>query len=136
MTHSDKQKETSKRPHLRIVPSSSTEEAANQPADPSSSSASTTSSTSIEDTSEPQVTSKRTKAERAEFLTELQEYLDMILDAAHKDQIHGIAFITINGDYSTTGTAYTQSCAYDSHLTIAGIETLRYRFMRNLLEDH
>lgn len=79
--------------------------------------------------------SKRTKAERDQFLTELEEYLDMILEAAHNNQITGIAFITINEDFQSSGTAYTQSCDHASHLTIAGIETLKYRFLRDFVGD-
>lgn len=80
------------------------------------------------------MSSKRTKAEREQFLSELEEYLDMILDAANRDQITGIAFVTINEDYQTSGTAYTQSCENASHLTLAGIETLKYRYMRDFME--
>jgi hypothetical protein len=133
MTRSDKQKGTSGRPHLRIVQSSSTDATENPQDEVSSSSDSTTSSTSTDTGSEQP--GARTKAEREEFLSELQEFLDLILHAAHDDQITGIAFITINGDHSTTGTAYTQSCKYDSHLTIAGIETLRYRFIRTFMDE-
>lgn len=134
MTHSDKQKGTSKRPALRIVQSLSTEEVEKLQEEASSSSASTISSTSTEATSSiPD--GRRTKAEREEFLEELAEFLDILLDAAHKDHITGVAFVTINNDETTTGTAYTLSCKHASHLTIAGIETLRYRFMRDFMDD-
>lgn len=79
--------------------------------------------------------SKRTKAERQAFLDELEEYIDVILDAANKDAITGIAFVTINEDYQTSGTAYTTSCEDASHLTIAGIETLKYRFLRDFMDQ-
>lgn len=79
--------------------------------------------------------SKRTKAERDQFLTEVSEYLDMILEAAHSDKITGIAFVTINEDYQTSGTAYTRSCEDASHLTLAGIETLKYRYLRDFMAD-
>jgi len=135
MTPSDKQKATSKRPNLRIVHSSSTDAQESPQGEASSSSDSTTSSTSTEATSEPQATSSLTQAERQEFLDELQEYMDVIMKAAKDNKITGIAFVTINEDEATSGTAYTTTCEFASHLTIAGIETLRYRFMRNLMED-
>ena len=135
MTHSDKPKETSGRPHLRIVQSSSTDAPANPQDEASSSSASTISSTCIEDTSPDTASLKRTKAERQQFLEELEEYIDLILDAANRDQITGIAFVTVNEDYQSSGTAYTTSCENASHLTIAGIETLKYRFLRDFMDQ-
>ncbi len=87
------------------------------------------------DTSSDTVSSKRTKAEREQFLQELEEYLDMILEAANTDQITGIAFVTINEDYQTSGTAYSQSCENASHLTLAAIETLKYRYLRDFMAD-
>lgn len=56
------------------------------------------------------------------------------MEAAKDGKITGVAFITINDDESTSGTAFTKTCEYASHLTIAGIETLRYRFMRSFME--
>lgn len=135
MTHSDKSKPTFQRPVLKIVASSSTEEAANPQEDPSSSSASTTSSPSTEDTSFDTASSKRTKAERDHFLSEVEEYIDMILEAANNNQITGIAFVTINEDHQTSGTAYTQSCENASHLTLAAIETLKYRYLRDFMAN-
>jgi hypothetical protein len=79
--------------------------------------------------------SKRTKAEREAFINELEEYIDLILEAANNDQITGIAFVTINEDHQTSGSAYTTSCDCASHLTIAGIETLKYRFLRDFMEQ-
>lgn len=81
------------------------------------------------------MSSKRTKAEREQFLTELEEFIDLILDAAHRDQITGIAFVTINEDIQSSGTAYTQSCDNANHLVIAGIETLKYRYLRDFMAD-
>lgn len=81
------------------------------------------------------MSSKRTKAERQQFLDELEEYIDLIMDAAHRNQITGIAFVTINEDYQSSGTAYTTSCDCASHLTIAGIETLKYRFLRDFMDQ-
>lgn len=132
--HSNNAKPTSARPHLRIVDASYLEEIESLPLTASSSSGSAISSPSTDPTSLHEGTSKRTKAEREDFLEELTEFLDIILDAAHHDQITGIAFITINEDETTTGTAYTVSCKHASHLTIAGIETLRYRFLRDFMD--
>lgn len=79
--------------------------------------------------------SKRTKAEREEFLEELEEYIDLLLDAAHNNQITGVAFVTINEDYQSSGNAYTSSCDNASHLLLAGIEVLKHRFMRDFLDQ-
>lgn len=81
------------------------------------------------------MSSKRTKAEREHFLSEVEEYIDMILEAAHNDQITGIAFVTINEERQTSGTAYTQSCEDASHLTLAAIETLKYRYLRDFMAN-
>jgi hypothetical protein len=135
MTHSDKQKPTSKRPDLRIVQSSLTDEAESPQAEASSSSDSTTSSTSTEPTSPPSTETEEARQEREEFLKELDEFITILRDASQSGQITGIAFITINDRENTTGTAYTMSCKYSSHLTIAGIETLRYRFLRTFMVE-
>lgn len=61
--------------------------------------------------------------------------MNVIIEAAKENKITGVAFVTINEDEATSGTAYTATCEFASHLTIAAIETLRYRFMRSLMED-